>query len=73
MSCGTSTKQLKQTSICFILLFFHIKLGSYDNSVIIAAELGVCAYCAQIVQIAQFALRIKAYFLGLRNMRCAFT
>jgi len=23
--------------------------------------------------IAQFALRIKAYFFGLRNMRCAFT
>jgi len=34
------------------------------------SELGVYAYCTQI---AQFALRIKAYFSGVRNLRCAFT
>jgi len=45
-------------------LYFFIQKNLFT------AGLGVCAYCAPIVQ---FALRIKAYFLGLRNLRCAFT
>jgi len=40
---------------------------------VLFAELGVCAYCAQIAQFRNLRCALRLIFSGLRNLRCAFS